>query len=159
MSLGTYRLDPSASHRVELTDDANGEVVADAVHIVSKAGPNLATWTLPIATSGSYEVYTRWTECPDHLSPWRSRALSNHDVYTKIESYTSWRAAMRTNIIIDDQLLSDAQRITGIKTKKGVVEEGLKVLLRLQRQQAVKKYRGKLRWTGNLDAMRRDATS
>lgn len=66
---------------------------------------------------------------------------------------------MRTNIIIDDQLLSDAQRITGIKTKKGVVEEGLKVLLRLKRQQAVKKYRGKLRWTGNLEAMRRDAKS
>lgn len=65
--------------------------------------------------------------------------------------------AMRTNIIIDDQLLSDAQRITGIKTKKGVVEEGLKVLLRLQRQQAVKKYRGKLTWTGNLETMRRDA--
>ncbi len=64
---------------------------------------------------------------------------------------------MRTNIIIDDQLLSDAQRITGIKTKKGVVEEGLKVLLRLQRQQAVKKYRGKLTWTGNLETMRRDA--
>ncbi|GJL55553.1 MAG: hypothetical protein NPIRA02_26850 [Nitrospirales bacterium] len=63
---------------------------------------------------------------------------------------------MHTNIVIDDQLLADAQRITGITTKKGVVEEGLKVLLRLQRQQAVKKYRGKLRWTGNLAAMRRD---
>jgi len=66
---------------------------------------------------------------------------------------------MRTNIIIDDQLLSDAQRITGIKTKKGVVEEGLKVLLRLKRQQAVKTYRGKLRWTGSLKVMRRDAKS
>ncbi|GJL52416.1 type II toxin-antitoxin system VapB family antitoxin [Candidatus Nitrospira salsa] len=66
---------------------------------------------------------------------------------------------MRTNIVIDDQLLSDAQRLTGIKTKKGVVEEGLKVLLRLQKQQAVKKYRGKLKWTGNLDAMRRDTKS
>ncbi|MGB0911895.1 MAG: type II toxin-antitoxin system VapB family antitoxin [Nitrospirales bacterium] len=66
---------------------------------------------------------------------------------------------MRTNIIIDDQLLADAQRLTGIKTKKGVVEEGLKVLLRLQRQQTVKKYRGKLKWTGNLEAMRRDSKS
>ncbi|GJL61391.1 MAG: hypothetical protein NPIRA04_00450 [Nitrospirales bacterium] len=63
---------------------------------------------------------------------------------------------MHTNIVIDDQLLADEQRVTGITTKKGVVEEGLKVLLRLQRQQAVKKYRGKLRWTGNLEAMRRD---
>jgi len=40
---------------------------------------------------------------------------------------------MRTNIVIDEQLRAEAQRITGIKTKKGVVEEGLKVLLRLQR--------------------------
>ncbi len=63
---------------------------------------------------------------------------------------------MRTNIVIDDQLLSDVQKITGITTKKGVVEEGLKLLLRLKRQQAVRNRRGKLKWTGNLEAMRRD---
>ncbi|GJL55550.1 MAG: hypothetical protein NPIRA02_26820 [Nitrospirales bacterium] len=60
-------------------------------------------------------------------------------------------AAMKTS-----HTIQCVHRITGITTKKGVVEEGLKVLLRLQRQQAVKKYRGKLRWTGNLAAMRRD---
>lgn len=43
---------------------------------------------------------------------------------------------MRTNIVIDDQLLADAQQATGIPTKKGVVEEGLKVLLRLKKQEA-----------------------
>jgi len=63
---------------------------------------------------------------------------------------------MRTNIVIDDQLISDVQKITGITTKKGVVEEGLKLLLRLKRQQAVRNRRGKLKWTGNLEAMRRD---
>lgn len=63
---------------------------------------------------------------------------------------------MRTNIVIDDQLLTDVQKITGIKTKKGVVEEGLKLLLRLKRQQVVKTRRGKLTWTGNLETMRRD---
>ena len=63
---------------------------------------------------------------------------------------------MRTNIVINDQLLAEAQRMTGIKTKKGVVEEGLKVLLRLKRQEYVKTRRGKLRWTGNLEAMRTD---
>ncbi len=63
---------------------------------------------------------------------------------------------MRTNIVINDQLLAEAQRMTGIKTKKGVVEEGLKLLLRLKRQERVKTRRGKLRWTENLEAMRMD---
>jgi len=63
---------------------------------------------------------------------------------------------MRTNIVIDDQLLTDVQKITGIKTKKGVVEEGLKLLLRLKRQEMVKSRRGKLKWTGNLETMRLD---
>jgi Arc/MetJ family transcription regulator len=63
---------------------------------------------------------------------------------------------MRTNIVIDDQLLTDVQKITGIKTKKGVVEEGLKLLLRLKRQQAVRTRRGNLKWTGNLETMRLD---
>jgi len=63
---------------------------------------------------------------------------------------------MRTNIVIDDQLITDVQKITGIKTKKGVVEEGLKLLLRLKRQQVVRNRRGKLKWTGNLETMRLD---
>ena len=63
---------------------------------------------------------------------------------------------MRTNIVIDDQLITDVQKITGIKTKKGVVEEGLKVLLRLKSQQLVKNRRGKLKWTGNFETMRLD---
>jgi Arc/MetJ family transcription regulator len=63
---------------------------------------------------------------------------------------------MRTNIVIDDQLITDVQKITGIKTKKGVVEEGLKLLLRLKRQQLVRNRRGKLKWTGNLETMRLD---
>ena len=63
---------------------------------------------------------------------------------------------MRTNIVINDQLITDVQKITGIKTKKGVVEEGLKLLLRLKRQQLVRTRRGKLKWTGNLETMRLD---
>ncbi len=66
------------------------------------------------------------------------------------------RDVMRTNIVIDDQLITDVQKITGIKTKKGVVEEGLKLLLRLKRQEKVKSRRGKLKWTGNLETMRLD---
>ncbi len=63
---------------------------------------------------------------------------------------------MRTNIVIDDQLITDVQKVTGIKTKKGVVEEGLKLLLRLKRQEMVKNRRGKFKWIGNLEKMRLD---
>ena len=63
---------------------------------------------------------------------------------------------MRTNIVIDDKLIADAQKLTGIKTKKGVVEEGLRMLLRIKRQESVRKWRGKLPWEEDLDSMRKD---
>lgn len=63
---------------------------------------------------------------------------------------------MRTNIDIDDELLGEAQRLTGIETKKGVVEEALKMLVQLKRQAAVKAWRGKLKWEGDLESMRLD---
>jgi Arc/MetJ family transcription regulator len=63
---------------------------------------------------------------------------------------------MRTNIVIDDQLLAEAQRVSGIPTKKGVVEAALKLLVRLKQQEAVKAWRGKLAWEGDLETMRRD---
>ena len=64
---------------------------------------------------------------------------------------------MRTNIVIDDKLMRDTLRLTGLKTKREAVELGLRTLVRLHRQQRVKRYRGKLNWQGDLDAMRRDA--
>ena len=64
---------------------------------------------------------------------------------------------MRTNIVIDDKLMRDTLRATGIKTKREAVEEGLRSLLRLRRQAEIRKLRGKLKWQGDLDAMRRDS--
>jgi Arc/MetJ family transcription regulator len=64
---------------------------------------------------------------------------------------------MRTNIVIDDKLMRDTLRATGLKTKREAVELGLRTLLRLRQQQAVRRYRGKLNWKGDLDATRRDA--
>jgi len=61
---------------------------------------------------------------------------------------------MRTNIVIDDKLMSDALKLTGAKTKREVVELGLKALIRLNKQQAIKKFKGKLKWNGDLDSMR-----
>ncbi len=63
---------------------------------------------------------------------------------------------MRTNIVIDDKLMRDTLRATGIKTKKEAVERGLETLLRLSRQAELRKLRGKIDWQGDLDAMRRD---
>jgi Arc/MetJ family transcription regulator len=64
---------------------------------------------------------------------------------------------MRTNIVIDDKLMRDTLRATGLKTKREAVEEGLRSLLRLKRQAGIRKLRGKLNWQGDLDAMRRDS--
>ena len=64
---------------------------------------------------------------------------------------------MRTNIVIDDDLMDEALRTTGLRTKREAVELGLKTLIRLKKQEQIKAYRGKLRWEGDLDAMRCDA--
>ena len=64
---------------------------------------------------------------------------------------------MRTNIVIDDRLMRETLRATGLKTKREAVELGLRTLLRLRRQDAVRRYRGKLAWKGDLEGMRRDA--
>jgi Arc/MetJ family transcription regulator len=63
---------------------------------------------------------------------------------------------MRTTIVIDDKLLADALRATGLSTKREVVELGLKSLLRLRQQAEIKKLRGKITWEGDIDAMRRN---
>ena len=64
---------------------------------------------------------------------------------------------MRTNIVIDDKLMRDTLRATGLQTKREAVEEGLRVLLRLKKQADIRRFRGKLAWQGDLDAMRSDS--
>ena len=61
---------------------------------------------------------------------------------------------MRTNIEINDKLMKDALKATGVKTKKEAVELGLKTLIRLKKQENIKNFRGELKWTGDLDEMR-----
>jgi len=63
---------------------------------------------------------------------------------------------MRTNIVIDDRLMRDTLRATGLKTKREAVELGLRTLLRLRKQAEIRRLRGKLDWQGDLDAMRTD---
>jgi Arc/MetJ family transcription regulator len=61
---------------------------------------------------------------------------------------------MRTNIEIDDKLMNDALKATGLKTKKEAVELGLKTLIKLKNQEGIKQFKGKLEWSGDLDEMR-----
>jgi Arc/MetJ family transcription regulator len=61
---------------------------------------------------------------------------------------------MRTNIEIDEDLIAEAMKVTGHKTKKATVEEGLKLIIQLNKQSKIKKLRGKLTWEGDLEKMR-----
>jgi Arc/MetJ family transcription regulator len=63
---------------------------------------------------------------------------------------------MRTNIVIDDKLMKETLRETGLKTKREAVELGLRTLLRLRRQARIRRFRGKLPWHGDLNAMTTD---
>jgi len=63
---------------------------------------------------------------------------------------------MRTNIVIDDELMEATLKATGLKTKREAVDLGLRTLLRLRRQERVRDFRGRLRWEGDLEAMRSD---
>ncbi len=61
---------------------------------------------------------------------------------------------MRTNIVIDDELMSRVMKATGLRTKREAVEMGLKALLKLKKQGNIRSLRGKLDWEGDLDDMR-----
>lgn len=61
---------------------------------------------------------------------------------------------MRTNIVIDDDLMDEALKATGLKTKKEAVELGLRTLVQLKKQSSIKAFRGKLTWEGDLAASR-----
>ena len=63
---------------------------------------------------------------------------------------------MRTNVVIDDALMEDALRATGLSTKREAVELGLRTLVRLNRQAGIRRFRGRLKWEGDLDSMRTD---
>ncbi len=61
---------------------------------------------------------------------------------------------MRTSIVIDYDLIARAQQLTGIETKKGVVEEALRLLIQIYEQATIRELRGKLSWEGDLDRLR-----
>ena len=62
---------------------------------------------------------------------------------------------MRTNIVIDDQLMQQAMRSSGARTKRAAVEEGLRLLIQTRGQATLRRLRGKVAWAGDLHTSRR----
>ena len=63
---------------------------------------------------------------------------------------------MRTNIVIDKNLMDEAMLLSKLKTKKAVVESGLRLLVQIKKQEKIRGLRGKLKWDGDLEEMRTD---
>jgi Arc/MetJ family transcription regulator len=61
---------------------------------------------------------------------------------------------MRTNIVLDDELVKHAQELTGIKTKRAVVDQALRILVMVHERIGIRELRGKLKWEGDLDQSR-----
>lgn len=66
---------------------------------------------------------------------------------------------MRTNIDIDDDLMDEAMRASGALTKRAAVERGLRLLIEVKGQGAIRRLKGKVKWTGDLNASRLDRAS
>lgn len=62
---------------------------------------------------------------------------------------------MRTNIDIDDTLMAEAQKASGLGTKRATVEEALRLMIKLRRQKAVQAAFGRYPWRGNLARSRK----
>ena len=78
-------------------------------------------------------------------------------IFALIYVYNQKNYKMRTNIVISNELMSKAIALSDNKTKKAVVEEALRLLVRFKEQLRIKELRGKLNWEGDLDLMRTDS--
>lgn len=63
---------------------------------------------------------------------------------------------MRTNVVIDDKLMSQALRSSGCRTKRSAIESGLRLLVQVNTQKKLRSLKGKIAWEGDLAEMRRD---
>ncbi|WP_309399168.1 type II toxin-antitoxin system VapB family antitoxin [Cerasicoccus maritimus] len=64
----------------------------------------------------------------------------------------------RTNIVLDEKLVGKGMRLTGIETQKGLIDYALRELVRRKEQKSILKLKGKIRWEGDLDALRAKRT-
>ncbi len=65
----------------------------------------------------------------------------------------------RTNILLDEKLVREGMRTTGIKTRRALVDHALRELVRRERQTDLLSLKGRVQWEGNIDAMRRTRTA
>lgn len=63
---------------------------------------------------------------------------------------------MRTNVVIDDRLMTRALKSSGCRTKRSAIETGLRLIIQLNSQKKLRSLKGKIAWEGDLDEMRRD---
>ena len=64
----------------------------------------------------------------------------------------------RTNIVLDSQLVEEGLKVTGLKTKRSLVDHALRELLRREKQARLLELRGKIEWEGDLAEMRAGRT-
>jgi Arc/MetJ family transcription regulator len=65
---------------------------------------------------------------------------------------------MRTNIEIDDEVMREVQRLTGVRTKREAVDLALRELVARHRRLGILELRGRVHWEGDLKASRRGRT-
>jgi Arc/MetJ family transcription regulator len=71
-----------------------------------------------------------------------------------VDSHTRHASIMRTNIEIDDELMAEALKLSGLRTKRAVVDAALRALIERQSRQLLRESFGKYPWEGDLDQMR-----
>ncbi len=64
---------------------------------------------------------------------------------------------MRTNVVIDDDLMQKAMQLSGARTKKEVIHQALKLLVESKAREGLLNLAGKVSWEGDLEAMRENA--
>lgn len=85
----------------------------------------------------------------------RAQVLMKGLIIHIIGRYNTHRGLLvRTNIVLNEDLIREAQKLTALPTKKAVVDEALRTLIRLKKQETILSLRGKIRWQGDLNASR-----
>jgi Arc/MetJ family transcription regulator len=64
----------------------------------------------------------------------------------------------RTNIVLDEELVSKGMRLTGLRTQKALIDYALRELVRRKEQKSILKLKGKISWEGDLDQLRSNRT-